>query len=388
MIQAAWNDFNNQDIFKEGDVIALITGPLNATDTVAVRDLLRQAEYSEDAADFIKRVELGNFTSNQQRAKLGVFKSHLKVANGNIALTNDQLWRFLKSFRLLICDLDDINGVTLSLLHSLIAQWSQEDVNTLWTQLKDRIEWKNENAGFITIESIPADIRSAFQRRTAETIPSELTRIPLPREERDWNQTQYASELAIVNLLGSWNEKSDADMVIAAQLAKEDFTDWIAKVREILQQPESPVVLENGIWSVTEREEVWQAMASRIFDDNLDILRQCVVAVLTERDPQFDMPREERYLANIQGKVLKHSHYLRKGLAESLALLGSQSSALINCSLNKPETIAILAVREIFQNSDWVLWGSLNNLLPLFAEAAPEAFLSVVEAALEQTPCP
>lgn len=388
LIQAAWTDFNNKDVFTEGtDAIALICGPLSATDTYDVRALLRQAEHSEDAADFNKRVKLGKFTSDEQRDKLEVFEHHLKVANNNIDLTDGQLYRFMKSFHLLIYDLD-IKGVTLSLLHSLIGQYSPMNANALWTQVIDNVEWESENAGYITIESIPEDIRTAFQRPTTETIPSELSRTPLPHEETDWNQSQYASELATTNLLGSLYEKSDADIVIAKMLAKEDFSTWISKIREILQQPNTPVALKNGIWRVAERKELWQALGPRLFDENLDIFKQCVVTVLTERDPMFDLPPEDRYAASIHGKVLKHSQYLRKGLSESLALLGSHPDALTNCSLNKPEKVAVLAVREIFENADWVLWGSLNNLLPLFAEATPNEFLNIVESALQQTPCP
>jgi hypothetical protein len=34
VIQAAWSDFNNSAVFTKGkDVIALITGPINTTDT-------------------------------------------------------------------------------------------------------------------------------------------------------------------------------------------------------------------------------------------------------------------------------------------------------------------------------------------------------------------
>jgi len=113
-----------------------------------------------------------------------------------------------------------------------------------------------------------------------------------------------------------------------------------------------------------------------------------VVTVLTERDPKFELPKEERFAASIHGKVLRYSHQLRKGLAESLALLGCFPTALTNCSLNKAESITVLAVREIFNDADWVLWASLSDLLPLIAEASPNEFLKAVEIALQQKPCP
>ena len=388
VIQAAWSDFNNKDIFSEGeDVIALVCGPLSGTDTDDVRALLKQAEYSENATDFIQRVTLSNFTSQKQRDKLEVIKNHLKIANDNIELSDEQLWRFLKSFRLLIYDLD-IKGVILSLLHSLIGQYSQENANAIWTQLIDLVEWGNENAGIITVDSIPKDIRAAFQRRVIETIPPELIIPTLPLEKIDWAHVQYAAELTIANLLGSWNEQSDADKSIVSKLAKEDFDTWITKIRELLLYPGSPITLKNGIWTVTERQELWQTLSSRLFDDNLDLFKQCAVTALSERDPRFDLLPEERYAASIHGKVLTHSHHLRKGLAESLALIGSNPEALSNCSLDKPETIAIVAIREIFHNSDAVLWGTLDRLLSPLAEAAPNEFLGAVEAALKRTPCP
>jgi len=126
----------------------------------------------------------------------------------------------------------------------------------------------------------------------------------------------------------------------------------------------------------------------RLFDKDLDNFKQCVVTVLTEHDPQFDLAVNERYAASIYGKVLVHSPCLRTGMAEGLALLGCLPEVLTHCSQGKPEAVAVLAVREIFSAADWVLWGSLNNLLPVLAEAAPDEFLNAVEHALQQTPCP
>lgn len=388
VIQSAWSDFNNKQIFSEGmDAITLICGPLSATDTDDVRSLLSQAKYSDSAEDFLTRVERGNFTSNEQREKLEVFKVHLKTANKNIDLTNDQLWRFLKSFHLLIYDLD-IKGVTLSLLHTLIVQHSRTSADALWTQIKDHVEWESENAGCITVNSIAEEIRSVFKRITAEVIPLDFVKKTLEVVNQDWNRHPFAHELAIVSMLGSWSEKSSADRGIISHLAREEFVTWIPKLREVLQQPESPVNLKNGIWSVKDRKNLWQSLGTRIFDENLDLLKQCVVTVLTERDPKFDLPKEERFAAGIHGKFLKYSHNLRNGLAESLALLDCYSSALTNCSLNKAETSTVLAVREIFDIADWILWGSLNDLLPLLAESAPDEFLKAIESALQQTPCP
>ncbi|MCE2432801.1 MAG: ATP-binding protein [Candidatus Latescibacteria bacterium] len=209
----------------------------------------------------------------------------------------------------------------------------------------------------------------------------------------DWNQHEYASDLAIANLLGAWNELKEADLQIVCQLTNnEDYTKWIPKLREMLQQAISPITFINGRWQVMDRKGMWQALGGRVFDDTLEALKQCAVTVLSERDPQFDLSPDERYAANIYGKVPKYSNGLRKGLAETLALLGTNPDALKNFSSQhqgwKPRDTAVLAVREILENADWVLWGSLNDLLPTLAEATPNEFLYAVENALDQSPCP
>ena len=209
----------------------------------------------------------------------------------------------------------------------------------------------------------------------------------------DWNQHEYASELAIANLLGAWNELNEADLQIVRQLAnEEDYAKWIPKLREMLQQAISPVTFINGRWQVMDRKGLWQTLGGRVFDDTLEALKQCAVTVLSERDPKFDLSSDKLYTANIYKKVLKHSTGLRKGLAETLALLGNDPDALTHFSPQhrgwKPKDTAGHVVREILKNADWVLWGSLNDLLPVLAEAAPDEFLDAVENALDQFPCP
>jgi hypothetical protein len=389
VIQSAWNDFNNASLFSRGkDAIALITGPLSATDVNDVRTILEWARHSENADEFIKKVEMTHFSSQKKRSKLQAFKTNLNNANDGNLVPDDILFEFLKHFYLLGYDLDIKAGVTLSLLHSLIGQYSQKNAQLLWSRLVDEVQSINKNAGTILSESLPEDLQAIFKQRVYEVIPNELSATQLPSDKPDWNRHVYASNLAVANLIGSWNEKNETDLKVIRQLTNEDYGSWIVKIREILQQPTSPIFLKNGRWRVNDRKDLWRVLRARLFDDNLDDLKQCAVTVLSECDPQFDLPSEERYVASIHGKVLKYSPELRKGMAESLALLGSQPDNLTNCSQNKPETTAVLAIREIFNKADWVLWGSLNNLLPVLAEAAPDEFLNAVKNALQETSCP
>ncbi|MEH2182483.1 hypothetical protein [Nostoc sp.] len=204
----------------------------------------------------------------------------------------------------------------------------------------------------------------------------------------EWAQQTDAAELAIAELLGAWSEHSEVDKTVAEELSGNSYREWIGKMREITFRPGTPLIQRDGVWKVVARYEGWYALGPRIFDEHLARLKDLAVKVLCERDPKFELPLNERYAANIHGKVLAHSNSLRNGLAEGLALLGSHSRALTSCSFGKAEMIARLTVREILANADWVLWASLNHLLPLLAEAAPGEFLDAVENALSNDTCP
>jgi hypothetical protein len=204
----------------------------------------------------------------------------------------------------------------------------------------------------------------------------------------EWSQGTDAAELAIAELLGAWREDSEADKAVAEELSKKAYGEWIGKMREIVLRPSTPLIQRDDAWKVVARYEGWYTLGPRIFDEHLERLKEAAVSVLRERDPKFELCPDERYAACIHGKVLTHSCLLRKGLMESLALLGSHPKALTSCSFGKAETTAVLAVRDVLAGADWVLWASLNDLLPLLAEAAPGEFLDAVENALNSDPCP
>jgi hypothetical protein len=194
--------------------------------------------------------------------------------------------------------------------------------------------------------------------------------------------------LAIAAILGSWVDKSAADREIAEGLSGKAYGEWIGKMREVALRPGTPLTQRDGSWKFAARYEGWYALGPKLFDEHLERLQSAATFVLTETDPQFDLPSDERYASNIHGKVLQHSHLLRNGLAESLALLGSHPRALTSCTLGKAELTAVLAVREILADTDWERLASLNDLLPLLAEAAPGEFLDAVEKALISEPSP
>ena len=69
-------------------------------------------------------------------------------------------------------------------------------------------------------------------------------------------------------------------------------------------------------------------------------------------------------------------------------MLGSLGDVLASCTPGKPARVATLAVRELLNGQDWRSWASLDALLPLLAEGAPDELLTALESALVARPSP
>jgi hypothetical protein len=202
----------------------------------------------------------------------------------------------------------------------------------------------------------------------------------------EWAEGSAAADLAIAAFLGGWNESVPADKSVVEDLSGNSYGEWIGRMRDAALRPGTPLVHQNGEWKFAVRFEGWYALGPRLFDEHLDRFNTAAVAVLQQRDPQFELPPEERFAASIHGKVLTHSRRLRTGLADTLALLGNHSAALTSCSTGKAEVTAVLSVRALLENADWMQWASLDDVLPLLAEAAPHEFLTCLENTLHTRP--
>ena len=191
-----------------------------------------------------------------------------------------------------------------------------------------------------------------------------------------------ARALSQAGLLGRWVGGNSADRAAVEGIIKNSYGEWIEIVRPETLRSGTPLTQHDENWKMISRGEAWTALGPRLFDDDLDRFQKVILTVLGERDPKFELPKEERFAASIHGKVLQHSESLRKGMAETLALLGSKPNTLSSCSQGKAEVVALLTVCALLKDADWVVWASLGNNLSMLAEAAPNEFLDAVEAAL------
>ena len=157
---AAWADYHNPKLFnKNRDIIAIITGLLPETETNAVRGLFENARAAKDFEDFNTRLNTNGLYDKRQREKFQVFKSIINDENKNRQINDKEIYEFLKVLHLFIYDLD-VKGVTLSLLKSLIEQYSPQNSASVWAQIQSYVRDVDKSAGCITLDSIPDDIKA------------------------------------------------------------------------------------------------------------------------------------------------------------------------------------------------------------------------------------
>ena len=178
VINSAWNDFNDEIFDSDTDAIALITGPLSATNINNVRPILEWARYSENEEDFLAKIHTKHFSSETKKEKLEAFKTHLKTANNGTDVSDRQLWEFLRVFHLIGYDLDTESGkytVLTSLANFLDTR--SESASLLWTSVVDAVQTANQNAGTITSDTLPEEIRAAFNPSVYSGWLSDINRL-------------------------------------------------------------------------------------------------------------------------------------------------------------------------------------------------------------------
>jgi hypothetical protein len=198
----------------------------------------------------------------------------------------------------------------------------------------------------------------------------------------EWSASAVGSELALAALIGQWNGNIEGDREAIEGILGKAYGEWIGKIRPTTLRPDPPLIQRDEKWRFVSRFEGWQCLGSYLSNSDLDRFLKQAVIVLRDKDPKFTLPPEERWRASIHKKTPKYSDSIREGFAETLALLGAHPYPLTSCSPGRAKTIAAMAVREILKDTDWEHWATLNDVLPLLAEASPEEFLDAIEAIL------
>lgn len=204
-------------------------------------------------------------------------------------------------------------------------------------------------------------------------------------QQPSWAIFENAGPMIAALLAGEWNASNKDDCDKVAQLAGIPYDELDVQLDRWSKSSDPPIRLIDNIWQIVSRQDAWSLLSPFINSSVLDRFDQVAIEVLQEPDPSFEVPPKERLMANLHGKDVKHSGYLRYGLAEMLAMLAAygdkdcQNTESISIQDRVSWWVRQLLIEDISEQR----WYSLRIILPLLAEAAPDVFLEAVDKGLQ-----
>jgi hypothetical protein len=199
-----------------------------------------------------------------------------------------------------------------------------------------------------------------------------------------WALPQHVPGLVAALLAGSWTDALDGDQDALSALADGPYEDFERLLHALAAQSDPPVRRTGNHWLLVSREDAWSLLSQYVTDADLRRFDVVASTVLGAPDPALELAPEERWLAQLHGRARPHSGELREGIAETLAQLAGQGDRLRLVSSLRGQEIANGIVHRLLtranEETNGHLWMSTADVLPLLAEAAPEAFLRAVDA--------
>ena len=223
-----------------------------------------------------------------------------------------------------------------------------------------------------------------FARESGKSLTVLRRRLAQSPELRSpsWSSDEKVARTLIpLMLAGAWKTGYEADQYLLCELSGSgEYADLEHQFSVLLNSNDSPVWSIGDFRGVVSKIDSLYAVHRWVTEDEVRRFLEVADLVLSERDPTLDLPEKDQWAGALYGKVREISAPLRKGIAESLVLLSIHGPKLLGdrIGMNIEDAVAEL-VRSLLEpmGTDKLLSQSEN--LPIYAEAAPDQFLSIIE---------
>ena len=223
--------------------------------------------------------------------------------------------------------------------------------------------------------------RLALESARSPTILRRRLSVVQAIREPDWGRDRETARKVIpAAMAGAWHAASRADREIVSLLADAGYEDVESGVAEVLRLDDPPLWSIGQYRGVVSRLDALFATAPFVTEADLDRVFLVAEYVLSESDPALELPERERWMAAVHGKLRDHSNALRRRMGETLILLSEYGGRLFDERLgDHVENRVSDLVRKLLFPLDVKRLSSFEANLPALAEAAPKAFLEVIE---------
>jgi addiction module HigA family antidote len=194
-----------------------------------------------------------------------------------------------------------------------------------------------------------------------------------------------ARSLISMTLIGAWNAKAKADGEVVSRLAGSPYKEIEQAVARLLQFEDCPVWSAGQYRGVASKIDALFAISKFVTEKDLTEFFTLAEYVLSESDPALDLREDQRWAAAIHGKRRDHSAALREGVCETLVILSVHGNSLFKDRLGIDVDARVCQlIQRLLTPLTLDKLMSQDRDLPRYAEAAPEAFLNLIETDLKQ----
>ena len=231
------------------------------------------------------------------------------------------------------------------------------------------------------IEWRQADDLALLARRSIPALVIEISRSSRI-QQHGWSNSPSANVLSALMLAGSWTENSSyKDLHIISELAGISLEEMENFILDAIQGPDPAIRRVGDVFIFTSPKQAFHELGNIVSSPLALRWAEILSRVLLESDPLKGLTLQQKITAQMEGKRRAYSSALRRGLADSLALAGAINSAStdtkhVSCMATKVVTDIL---RNVTSGENSYTWLDIADVLPLLAEAAPDAFLSTLE---------
>lgn len=196
-----------------------------------------------------------------------------------------------------------------------------------------------------------------------------------------WSTSSDATEQLIpFAFAGAWDVHVESDREVLGLLGNDTFENVETQFRRWASIDDAPVWSEGTYRGVVSKIDVLFSIARSITAQHLDRFFSIARMILGEDDPKLDLPEDDRWMAGIYGKQREFSEQLRAGIGETVVLLAVHGDDLFRATTGfRCASAAEQLVRDVMTPLSQRTLEANQRDLPVYAEAAPELFLRIIE---------
>lgn len=164
------------------------------------------------------------------------------------------------------------------------------------------------------------NLRCNFMALYRQICTDTLIKIPA------WSQKKDVSILVPALFAGAWEGKKSGDRSIISILSEVSYDEYTALIHEYTLGESTTISLIDNTYACISIEEMWDFLWDKITENKFSLFKRCFIEVFNEKDPTYELPEENWYMANILGKSSPYSKELKEGMILSLIMMVSRNN--------------------------------------------------------------